>query len=511
MVSEALLVTYPARAGGVAMVIPGVVRPADPALPEELPPPFLFEQLEQPDAISAAASANASANGGANGRRTMYKEDVPRVFRALSLALVTIVLVCSTGTARANGRFPAAQAIVTVPGSDGLTVFLRATFGILVSRDGGKSWRWICERALGYDGAWDPPVAVTRDGRLWVGLERGLSSTLDGCGVEPATELAGETIKDLTTDARGDTVWALTGAPDRRGAVWRRSGASAWERIGLVPEGFNPATLEVAPSKPSRIYVSGQPFGTIRGWLLRSDDGGKTFLGGKNDLEADGPFFIADVDPKDADRVVLRHMHTTGSDVLLSTDAGKTFKNVLTMKSAMFGFAKSADGSTYWAGSGLPEHGIFQSKDRGAHFEHVSNRGVLCLHAAPNGRLLVCENPLTPGAPAVAVSTDEGKTIDALARFSDVQGPIACGDGGPSVCTDGWPETRGLLTPREAGAPSNPPRDVAPPRKSTCGCRFVGSATAPDHLWPTTGLLPLVVWGWARRRRGSRCSQSGPS
>jgi photosystem II stability/assembly factor-like uncharacterized protein len=479
------------------MLMPGVVRP----VPSEPPAaPLFLEQLEQPDESSA------------NVKRTMYNEVVPRFFRVLSLVLVTIVLVCSTGVARANGRFPAAQAIVTVPGSDGLTVFLRATFGVLVSRDGGKSWRWICERALGYDGVWDPPVAVTRDGRLWIGLERGLSSTLDGCSVEPATELAGETIRDLTTDVRGDTIWAVTGAPDRRGAVWRRSGASKWERLGLLPEGFYPSTLEVAASRPARIYVSGQPIGTIRGWLLHSDDGGKTFIGGKNDLEAEGPFFIADVDPKDPDRVLVRHLHTTGSDVLLTTDAGKTFKSVLTMKSGMYGFAKSADGSTYWAGSGLPEHGIFQSKDRGAHFERVSNRGVLCLHAAPNGRLLVCENPLTPGTPVVAVSTDDGKTLGALATFSDVQGPMSCGDAGPNVCAEVWPATHALLTPRvDAGAP--PPSAAAPPpRKSACGCRIVGAlASGPDHLWLTTGLLPLVMWGRARRRRGSRFSQSGPS
>ena len=407
---------------------------------------------------------------------------------------------------------------MTVPGSDGSTVFLRATFGILVSRDGGKTWRWICERALGYTGTWDPPVAVTRDGRLWVGLERGLSSTLDGCQVERVTELAGETIKDLTTDPKGETLWALTGAPDRRGAVWRRGAAGKWERIGLVPEGINPMTLEVAPSRLSRIYVSGQPFETIRGRLLRSDDGGKTFASGKNDLEGEGPFFIADVDPKDPDRVLVRHLHTTGSDVLLTTDGGKTLKNVLTMKSAMFGFAKSADGSTYWAGSGLPEHGIFQSKDRGAHFEHVSNNGVLCLHAASNGRLFVCENPLTPGAPAVAVSTDQGKTLIPLAMFSDVQGPLSCGDGGPNLCAEAWPETRALLAPPPP-PPLPPPasdagsdaRDRAP-KKSMCGCKVVGaSERAPDHHWLTTGLLPLFVWGFARRRRGSRPAQSGPS
>jgi photosystem II stability/assembly factor-like uncharacterized protein len=480
----------------VAIATPDVVRSAFSGLPA----PALF--LEQPDDRSA------------NVNRTLYKEGVLRVLRGLSPALVTIGLICSTGGARANGRFPAAQAILTVPGSDGMTVFLRATFGVLVSRDGGKTWRWICERALGYEGTWDPPVAVTRDGRLWVGLEHGLSSTLDGCGVEPATELAGETIRDLTTDANGDTVWAVTGAPDRRGAVWRHSGSGKWERVGLMPEGFYPSTLEVAPSRPSRIYVSGQPFGTIRGWLLHSDDGGKTFLGGKNELAAEGPFFIAGVDPKDPERVLVRHLHTTGSDVLLTTDGGKTLKIVLTMKSAMFGFAKSADGSTYWAGSGLPEHGLFLSKDRGAHFERVSNTGVLCLHDAPNGRLFVCENPLTRGTPAVAVSTDEGKTVDPLAMFSDVQGPIECGDAGPSVCADAWPVTHTLLTPRrDAGAssPSSSSSPASPPRKSACGCDVIGAAeSGPDHVWLTAGLLPLVMWGRTRSRRGSRLSQSGP-
>ena len=479
------------------MVKPGVV-----ALPPDEPPaPFFFPQPEQPDDTSAIV------------KQTRYKEVVPRVLRHFSLALVTIVLVCSTHhLARANGRFPAAQAIVTVPGSDGATVFLRATFGVLVSRDGGKTWRWICERALGYEGTWDPPIAVTRNGRLWIGLERGLNSTLDGCGVEPATELTGETVKDLTTDASGETLWAVTGAPDRRGAIWRLSGSSKWERVGLLPENFNASTLEVAPSKSSRIFVSGQPFGTIRGWLIHSDDGGKTFVGEKNDLPAEGPFFIADVDPLDEGRVLLRHLHAAGSDLLLTKDAGKTFTNVLSMKSAMFGFAKTTDGSTYWAGSGLPEHGLFLSKDRGVTFEHVSSKGVLCLDAAPNGRLFLCENPLTPGAPAVAVSTDQGRTVSGLAMFTDVQGPVVCDDAGANVCADVWPAAHTLLTPRGAAASSSSPPKPAPPARKTCGCRVVGAReSTPDHAWLTTGLLPLVMWGRARRRRGSRLSQSGPS
>ena len=96
------------------------------------------------------------------------------------------------------------------------------------------------------------------------------------------------------------------------------------------------------------------------------------------------------------------------------------------MDSAMFGFAKSPDGITYFAGSGLPEHGIYRSTDRGEHFERVSNHGVLCLHDAPGGRLFVCENPLTLGGPGIALSTDQGKTVTAIAAFGDVKGPVVC-------------------------------------------------------------------------------------
>jgi hypothetical protein len=465
---------------------------------------------------------------------------------ALSLSclasLTTLALVCSTRDAHANGRFPLAQAFQSVPGGDGSTVFLRTTFGILVSRDAGTTWQWICERALGYEGSWDPPIAVTRDGRLWVGLERGLVSTLDGCTIETATELAGEQVKDLTVDPKGETLWVLTGAPEKAGAIWRRSppstdggagGSARWQRMGALPENINPMTIEVAPSKPSRIYVSGQPYGTVRGWLWRSDDGGKTITGAANELAHSGPFFIAAVDPKDPNRVLLRHLHTTGSTVLVTADGGKTFKEVLAMDSAMFGFAKSPDGLTYFAGSGLAKDGIFRSTDRGEHFERVSNHGVLCLYDSPAGggaleRLFVCENPTTLGGPAIALSRDRGATVATIATFGDVRGPVACGgdagadpsDARGGLCAAAWPEARAAVLPRAPriasdggdGAAADAGADASSPRgpRSTCACEVVGGAEKPlDHAWLTTGLLPLLLWGRARRRRGSRRDQTG--
>ncbi len=413
-----------------------------------------------------------------------------------------------------------------MPGGDGMTLFLRATFGILVSKDGGKTWRWICERSLGYEGTWDPPIAVTKDGRLWVGLEGGLVSTKDGCEVEATPELDGETVKDLTTDPKGETLWAITGAPTKKSWVWRREDGKKFEkRSGMDDTNF--MTIEVAPTRPQRVYVSGQPYGTIRGQLFRSDDGGLTLTGAKNDQIPDGPFFIAGIDPKDPNRVLLRHLHAQGSEVLLTKDGGKTFTNVLSLKSAMYGFAKSDNGTTYWAGSGLPEHGIYRSIDRGEHFERVANKGVLCLQTAGGGRLYICENALTPGAPIVAVSTDEGKTITSLSRFSDVEGPVACvdPDARASLCASSWPETRAFLAgaspdagsrkkKRDAGpdSASDAGPDAPPSSKSKCGCEIVGAPILDTDLaLLIAGLLPLAVRACSRRLHGSRLIQSGRS
>lgn len=412
--------------------------------------------------------------------------------------------------------------IATVPGEGGATLFLRTTFGILVSRDRGKSFRWMCERALGYEGQWDPPIAVTRDGTLWVGLEGGLASTRDGCAVEAAPELGGETVRDLTTDARGETLWAISGVPGKPSHVFRKRLGGGWERLAAAGlEGVNVMTIEVAPGAPSRLYVSGQPYDTIRGRLYRSDDGGKTFTGAENALAAEGPFFIAAVDAADPSRVILRHLHTTGSDVLVTTDGGRTFRTTLSMKSAMFGFAKADGGKTLWAGSGLPEHGIVRSTDGGETWARVAERGVLCLHAppAPAGTLFACENVLALGASAAAVSDDRGSAWRSLGTFAEVLGPVRCEgarvDAGGALCAAAaWDEIRAFVSPRvdpvvvDASAPVAPSVDAgraepAARASRACACDVVGAPRGMDLGWLIAGACALALRGRSRSGNGS--------
>jgi hypothetical protein len=447
----------------------------------------------------------------------MYNRSVPRLLRAL----VFIAVVTRCITANANGRFPEAQTFESVPGSDGKTIFLRTTFGVLVSRDRGQRWRWICERSLGYDGQWDPPIAVTRDGRLWVGLEGGLlSTTTDGCEVERTPELEGHTVKDLTTDPRGETLWAITGAPGKRSFVWRRDPGKAFERLAGMDD-TNLMTIEVAPSRPGLVYVTGQPYTTIRGQIFRSDDRGATFANeSAAALVADGPLFIGSVDPLDPQRILLRHLHAKGSDLYLSKDGGRTLTNVLTMASAMFGFTKTADGKSIWAGSGLAEHGIFRSTDRGEHFDVVSKHGVLCLHAAASDALFVCENAFTPGAPAIGLARDGvGRTITPIAKFTDIDGPVACegGDARASLCAGSWPEMQAVLSPSPSPSvspaasamPDAGPSPAAPPRRS-CGCDAVGASNGGSEAWLVVAVALGVVVVRLDRRSSKRRALLNP-
>src|SRR6187402_1605596 len=88
------------------------------------------------------------------------------------VALAAAVVLSTLGLAhraRANGRFPAANHLVVHPEAPRELV-LRATFGLLVSRDAGATWHWVCERAVGFSGAQDPPVLVTQGGAVLAAL-----------------------------------------------------------------------------------------------------------------------------------------------------------------------------------------------------------------------------------------------------------------------------------------------------------------------------------------------------
>jgi hypothetical protein len=374
---------------------------------------------------------------------------------------------------------------------------------VLASFDGGVTFRWMCEEAIGFSGTWDPPLAVTPDHRVWMGLEHGLAWTEGGCEVQRVAALDGELVSDLTRD--GTEIVAVTSTPSKPPAFWR--GAA---RVGTLPSGFYLDTIDVAAR---RAYVTGTRVGERPSpHLFRSDDAGRTWTESRATWPTSGRLYLAAIDPKDPNRVFVRQLSEKGSDLLLSEDGGVSFRGVVHMAGAMFGFAESPDGSKVWAGSGDADEGLVRSTDRGRTFTPAAKATIFCLHDAD--RLYTCSNPFQEHGYALGVSTDEGTTVTPLLGFADVLGPVACDAGAGALCEKSWPAMHATFATQIASsapsaAPSSAP-SAAPesrPARSGCGCDL---GTTSSGWVPALGLLVALLGRRLDRKRTSGLSHPRP-
>lgn len=467
----------------------------------------------------------------------------------------------SSGEAAANGRYPASTQIVfSRDAAYPDLVVVRTTYGLLISRDAGATWRWLCESALGVPtvSVEDPSIALTAHDALVVGLVEGLDVSHDqgcnfGCVDGP---LAGQSIVDLAvrSDAPG-TVLALSssflfadaGSPDAAKSfsldnrIWQSQDDGVhWTELGAVDPTVSVTTLDVAGSDPQRLYVSGtRGFGSSRSAsLFVSTDDGASWV------ERPMPFdpttevevFIGAVDPSAADRVYLQSSGV--SRLYVTNDAGRSFQVPLTLTGQMLGFAIAPDGTTVYAGS--EEDGLFAAAatldpDAGLAFQKVSSIHVQCL-AAHGTELWACsdeESGFVVGASspgAGSASTKGATSFVPKLHNGGLAGPVACAPSEPStqgsfacqadanasqcagasfaaLCTalsgctadDGGATDRadaGTLNLAGPGAPSL----VLPVRSPSCGCSTLGARGDATALAVASALSAIAL---RRRRRRS--------
>src|SRR5262245_64959773 len=96
------------------------------------------------------------------------------------LALVCVALAAAGQAAWANGRPPATATITFRQGQES-DIAVGLTFGLLLSHDGGATWEWICETAIGYGGPYDPHYAFSPSGALFASTFDGLKVSRDRC------------------------------------------------------------------------------------------------------------------------------------------------------------------------------------------------------------------------------------------------------------------------------------------------------------------------------------------
>lgn len=434
------------------------------------------------------------------------------------MRLSTLALgLCLSTPAFANGRFPAAQQVVFGVGPHAGRVTFRTTFGLLVSDDRGATFRWLCEGALfsapEFGPSIDPAVEIDARGRSVYGFRYGLRAWTPGrCGVEEDLSLRGREVLDLTSTPDrsviygietplGERQWILRAAPE--GLSFARRG----EGIANV----RLATIDVAPTNPQRLYLSGLDDALDTPLLLRSDDGGDTVTRVDIAQSALGEdVFIAAMHPSDPDALWLRTNVDLGSTLVRVREGGRVAETVARTADRMLGFARSADGETVWYGS--INGGLHRSDDGGDTFTRVSDLRVLCL-AVHEGELWACGDWIR-GPFALGRSSDGGRTFTPVLQFRDIVGPVACAGQGDDDCEPRWSTLRSDLNAamsRDAGAPRDVPdvvdvagaqgdaSTVAAPARG-CGCR-AGRGGGASALW-----LALAALTW---RRGARSRARG--
>lgn len=425
----------------------------------------------------------------------------PRVAILLGL----MVGLSATREGRANGRFPNANGIRFEP-DDPHHFVVQTTFGLLESYDGGTSFSWTCEAPLGLADQEDPMLAITEAGVRVVGTFAGVVTSEDGCNWSRSPSLTDQIIPDLALDrARPGHLLAFSvaGLPQARFSsqvVESSDDGRTWTPLGEpLDQGVLPLSLDVAPSDPSRVYLTVR-LGSESAYaseLFVSDDGGVSFeakaIPGTEDQSL---AFIAAVAPADSDIVYFRIADPDGSLLLLSRDAGETFSTLLTATGRLLGFALSPDGQELAVGG--PDDGVWAGAADGSDLTRRSDLAVSCL--AWNGPwLYACEGEF--GGLSRARSSEPG-SFQSLLEFSDLCGST-CDESSDigSVCPAYWevvaPQLDATCGTQQTGS-ADPP-----PVRAVGGCAHAPIPNPGPEPWGLIAGLGIAVGFFRRRLSGS--------
>ena len=425
---------------------------------------------------------------------------------------IGLLLAMSPGVtelAHANGRSPITNGVFFRPG-DAETIFVRSTFGLLVSRDAGCTFRWVCEQNVGYGGVFDPKYAVAADGTIFATTFSGLRVSRDGgCTFTTATaELpVGDPnrLVDVWVDAldlsSGGDVWIATADNGRPNNVFRSTDRGmTFEPRNLASPTILWKTLKVAPSDPQRIYVTGYELGAMpKAHAFVSADGGANWdpLPLTDVVFASTPVFqIVAVDLGNPNTLyaISVESNATGDRLYRSSDAGTTFVEVLATSEPIRDVVIRDATTVIVAGA---TGGSYRSIDGGVTFEPIVGAPQLgCLGRRPDGTLVGCGANWQPDFMAVAGSSD-AMQWEKLFRFVELAGPLQCPAGTPQAdtCEPMWPglqETFGVMGPK-CGVP--PPDGVV--QEPSGGCCDAGATP----FGPASIIAGWLVLGRRRRRR----------
>ena len=416
--------------------------------------------------------------------------------RHVGVALA-VCLALASGRALANGRYPNADMLVVDPG-DPSHLVMRTTFGTLVSRDGGQSWRWICEESIGYvDG--DPALTVLAGGRtLHAFLGSIVLSSDDACSYAAMPfDAQGRFVVDVTLDSADPShAWVLTSGFMGRREASMLDVSAAGTSVTVASSDFVPATLEVARSRPDRIYIVGFD-ADFQSTLLVTDDRGKSWVSRPITPYPLLPMYLSAIDPNDPDTLYVRVDDGPSDHLLVSHDAGQSFSDVLTIGADMLGFALSPDGSRVAAGG--PGDGLYVANTSDLTFARAAQvQSLRCLTWTEGGLFACAQESLDQWT--VAVSSDLGQSFAPLWHVQDLV-PLECSAGSPveNTCPRAWLDIASRIGADLVPGQNDDDPVLQPIKRSGGSSCALGSSESTGV--PSLGLPALAVAALLLRRR----------
>jgi hypothetical protein len=433
-----------------------------------------------------------------------------------------VLLVCGAlaGSAHADGAFPDSGQVLVPADQPQVIIGGTATFGFIITTDGGTTWSWMCAAGIGagaalYTVGASPTdalysvltsadsVAVSRDmGHTWHSspVQFALNDAFPDPNM-PGHVLAVGSLRQ--TDPKTPAARAMWESADYLQTV----GAPLY----TSPPGANLNGVEISRSDANWIYITMSVLSPdIVPYIVRSNDGGKTFQEFSQEQTFKGQtLFLAAVDRTNPQRLYVRAKNN-GSDALaISNDGGQTLQVALQLTESMSAFLERADGTLI---VGTRMSGAFISHDGGASFSQLP--GAPHLHGLgereepiPGGTgtrrvLYAYANDQVDGY-AVGRSVDDGATWQGLVSYGHV-----CQTLDDALCLDhihdagGFEGVLDLCTDPGSGGQAGGPQ----PPVAKSGCSLAASVRGGEAAnWPI-GLACAVAGAlvWRRRRRAGR-------
>lgn len=371
---------------------------------------------------------------------------------------------------QANGRYPAAQYFALGENSASNRIAIVTTFGLVLSTDGGRTWGWVCEDAIGYTGQYDSVVGITDDGTLVATLPDGVSrSTGDWCDFERPPTSASVSAVDISV-AGNRVAAAMTPVADLQFVQLSADNGTTWAR-GWGRNEFYAHTIDFAPSRPSRMYMTAWVRGAVPA-MFRSDDMGVEFTEINRDFSGGYIAYISWVDPMNEGTVLVRtDLDPSGAILLRSDNGGTNLRPIFRSPSPLLGIAAAPGAQRIWATNTMLNDRIHRSENGGADWATVNStlRPRSMRFVRNTLYATVAENEV---GFSFACSPDGGDTFVPMLALSDIRGPERCRMGSTvrTMCSATWDTVRASL--QMLAHPPSPPRGVCEGAVGDAGVEF---------------------------------------